>query len=208
MNEVLYLHGFASGPGSSKALFLARRWEALGIRLQVPDLNAPSFERLSVSSQLRVLEGALDGRPAMLVGSSLGGYLAALYASLHPEVERVVLLAPAFGFARRWAERIGQEAFASWRAEGAMDVFHYGLGRNARLGFQLIEDALTYPDVPEVVQPCLVLHGRADEMVPIASSREFARRANVTLLELADDHELRGDLDGVARTIEGFLRLC
>ena len=31
----------------------------------------------------------------------MGGYLAALYASRHPEIDRMVLLAPAFGFGTR-----------------------------------------------------------------------------------------------------------
>ena len=37
--QVLYLHGFASSPQSSKATFLSRKFTERGIRVIVPDLN-------------------------------------------------------------------------------------------------------------------------------------------------------------------------
>ena len=48
-------------------------------------------------------ETLAKGEPLVLMGSSLGGYLAALYAERHPKaVDRLVLIAPAFGFLQRW----------------------------------------------------------------------------------------------------------
>ncbi len=40
----------------------------------------------------------------------MGGYLAALYAALHPEVQSLILMAPAFSFAQTWGKRIGEDA--------------------------------------------------------------------------------------------------
>ena len=51
-------------------------------------------------------------KPAILMGSSLGGYLAALYACQHPEIERLILLAPAFQFPRRWREQFSAPELA------------------------------------------------------------------------------------------------
>src|ERR1019366_915967 len=107
MNRILYLPGFASSPASSKARFFAERLRGSGALIDIPDLADGDFEHLTISGQLRVIERAAAGEPVALMGSSLGGYLAAIYAARHPEVSHVVLLAPAFGFARRWAERIG-----------------------------------------------------------------------------------------------------
>ena len=56
-----------------------------------------------------MIEQACGKEPVTLMGSSLGGYLAALYAARHAEVERLVLMAPAFCFPRRWAARYGRE---------------------------------------------------------------------------------------------------
>ena len=78
------------------------------------------------------MERAAAGDPISLIGSSMGGYLAALYAARHPEVARAVLLAPAFGFARRWAERLGPARVEEWRRTGAMYVYHYSEGRDSK----------------------------------------------------------------------------
>src|SRR5260370_37586358 len=103
------------------------------------------------------------GDRVALVGSSMGGYLAALYAAQHPEVARLVLLAPAFGFARSWAAAPEAEA---WRKTGFLDVYHYGEKRTRRLGYHLIEDALGYGDFHAFQQPALICHGLHDTVVP------------------------------------------
>ncbi len=177
MKRVIYLHGFASGPSSSKARYFHQRLEAAGFSVTVPDLAEGNFEGLTLSGQLGVIGRAAAGGSVSLIGSSMGGYLAALYAARHADVERVVLLAPAFGFARRWTEHLGPEAIEAWRRSGAMDVFHYGQGRNCALGYQLMEDAAQYEDYPDVRQPCLIFHGIHDDVVPVRYSEEFALEA-------------------------------
>src|SRR5262245_8888349 len=107
--HVIYLHGFASGPGSKKAQYFARRFAELGVQVTIPDLACGDFEHLTLSGQLQVIESSAAGNAVILIGSSLGGYLAALYAARHPETERIVMLAPGFGFARRWPSRLGED---------------------------------------------------------------------------------------------------
>jgi pimeloyl-ACP methyl ester carboxylesterase len=102
-----YLHGFASGPGSTKARFFRARFAEVGATLEIPDL-APDFTHQTVTSMLAIVEGLLAHAPAVLLGLSLGGYLAALAAAQQPaRVRALVLFAPAFGFLRRWEERAG-----------------------------------------------------------------------------------------------------
>src|ERR1700678_4151148 len=97
--RVVYLHGFASGPQSGKARFFAERFGARGVPFVAPRLDEGDFEGLTISGQLKVVEKAVGEGPVVLMGSSLGGYLAALYAARHREaVEKLVLLAPAFQF--------------------------------------------------------------------------------------------------------------
>src|ERR1700727_323514 len=100
MTRIVYLHGFASTPLSTKAQFFKRKFE--GADFEIPQLDRGDFEKLTVSSQLQVIDAAVHGDPVILMGSSLGGYLAALYASRHANVERLGLLAPAFEFPARW----------------------------------------------------------------------------------------------------------
>jgi uncharacterized protein len=202
----VYLHGFASGPASQKARFFRARFEQCGIPLEIPGLAAGDFENLTVTGQLAVLERLCGGRPATLIGSSLGGYLAALYAARHPEVERLVLMAPAFEFARRWASWLGAEQLANWRRTGSIEIYHYGDKRPRRLGYGLVEDAARYEDYPDIRQPVLIFHGARDDAVPVEYSREFAStRPNVRLEVLDSGHEL---LDVLDRMWDETRRFC
>jgi len=142
MIRIIYLHGFASGPSSNKARFFRQVLELAGAKVLVPDLSRGDFEHLTITGQLAVIDEIVGGEPAALVGSSMGGYLAALYAARHDAITRLVLLAPAFGFVRRWPEWLGAEAFEAWRRSGWMEVFHYGENRRCRLSYALLEDTL------------------------------------------------------------------
>ncbi|MEO8596102.1 MAG: YqiA/YcfP family alpha/beta fold hydrolase [Candidatus Solibacter sp.] len=206
MNRILYLHGFASSPASSKARFFAARLRAAGARVDIPDLAAGDFEHLTLSGQLRVIEEAAGGDPVSLMGSSMGGYLAALYAARHPEVARVVLLAPAFRFAKRWEEHLGPAAIAAWRASGTSTVFHYGEGRERNLSSALLDDGYAYEDFPDFRQPALIFHGAHDDVVPSPYSSQFAAAHPNAHLEILDSgHELLNVLDYMAPKVLEFL---
>jgi pimeloyl-ACP methyl ester carboxylesterase len=196
--RVIYLHGFASSPGSRKACFFTAQLEARGCRVEVPDLAEGDFAHLTISKQLAVVERIARGESVILIGSSLGGYLAALYAARHPEVRRIVLLAPAFGFHQLWTEEFGPDRLRLWRQKGSIPVFHYGAGRNMLIGHELMEDAGRYEPFPDFPQPTLLFHGTLDSVVPVHQSREFAAtRPNVRFVELNSSHELTDVLDEI-----------
>ena len=206
MNRILYLHGFASSPASSKARFFRERLTRAGFAVEVPDLAAENFKGLTITGQFNVIADAARGEPVTLIGSSMGGYLAALYAARRPETMRVVLMAPAFGFARRWRERLGAAAVEEWKRTGALEVFHYGEGRPCKLGYGLLEDGGLYEDYPEVRQPCLIFHGVHDDVVPAQYSRDFASgRSNVRLELMDSGHDMLNVLDVMADGVEAFL---
>jgi len=171
---MVYLHGFASGPGSTKAQFFRARFAELGVELDVPDL-APDFTHMTIGSMLAIVDAILDRGPSVLIGSSLGGYLATLAAARRPDrVPALVLFAPAFGFAARWEARVGRAAMARWRADGVLPVFHYGRGREEPLAIDFLDDAQRYPDEPDPRCPALVFAGRHDEAVPLPVVERFA----------------------------------
>ena len=200
--NIIYLHGFASGPQSSKAQFFRRRFEELGIAMRIPDLSEGNFEGLTISGQLRVVESIAGGDDVFLIGSSMGGYLAALYAARHLEVKKLVLLAPAFGFARRWPLMLGEEKVAEWRRTGWLPIYHYGDKMERRVGYELLQDAEKYEDYPEISQPALVFHGRKDDVVPVEYSEEFAaRHPQVRLRVMESGHELIDVLEEIWREI-------
>lgn len=205
MSRIIYLHGFASSPLSKKARFFSQRFAELGIGLAIPDLAEGQFERLTITGQLQVIERAARGEPVCLLGSSMGGYLAALYAARHPEVEKLMLMAPAFSFPTRWPETLGQEAMERWRSTGVLKLFHYGEGREMDLGYQLLEDAQRYELYPAFGQPALIFHGNADTVVPPEYSVKFAERhPNAKLRLMNSDHELINVLDEMWMETEEF----
>lgn len=206
---LLYLHGFASGPSSNKARFLSERFRALGIPLEIPDLTPgpDGFERSSPSSMLALAEEILSrgAPPHAIIGSSLGGYLAALAASRDPSVERLVLLAPAFRLFERWEARLGPAELDRWRRDG-LETMHYATNRNRRIGWQFFEDARKLPAFPGVRVPALCLAGTRDETVPFADVEAFVTRTPTARLVPVDDgHDLARSLDLIFHEARVFL---
>jgi len=207
LTTLVYLHGFASGPGSTKAQYFRARLAALGVPLEIPDL-APDFTHVTVSGMLAVVDEILARGPAILLGSSLGGYLAALAATRRPAAVRgLVLFAPAFGFVERWETRIGKAALARWRAARTAPVYHYGYRREVPLDIELLDDARRYPDEPDPDLPTLVFAGRKDDTVPLAVVERFAAlRPARELVVLDAGHEMTEVLEPMWERILPFLR--
>jgi uncharacterized protein len=207
MNRFLYLHGFASGPQSGKALFFQQRLAASGCSLEVPDLTEGDFENSTISQQLRCIERLIRNDTVVLLGSSMGGFLASLFAARHPaRVAKLVLLAPAFGLARRWVESLDAETMRDWRERGWRTVYHYGHKQDRRISYALISDGEQYEDFPNVSQPTLVFHGRRDASVDYRLSEQFAAgRPNVELVLFDSDHQLLDVLEPMWERVRAFL---
>lgn len=200
-----YFHGFRSSPSAKKGLHLRDTFAPEGIDFLLPDLNRPSFARLSVGAMLAHLDRLHEeeGRPAWrIVGSSLGGWLAARWAELHPgRVDRLVLLCPAFDIARRWPEMMSAGDFERWRREGAIET-EDASGTPARLHFAFYEEASAEVQWPRVRCPVTVVHGTRDETVPITSSHRWVPgQADARLIEVDDTHDLLASLDVVDRAV-------
>lgn len=193
MHYYIYLHGFASSPHSSKACYLGDRFRTIGLDLFTPDLNQNDFFNLTITRQLAQVQEAIPSDAAVtLIGSSLGGLTATWLAERCPQVQRLVLLAPAFGFLSHWLERLGTEAVQQWRETGTYPVYHYHEQKQVPLSYRFLDDAAHYDEADLVRDiPTLILHGQHDEVIPVQASRNYARsRPWVTLIELDSDHAL------------------
>ncbi|WP_083636886.1 YqiA/YcfP family alpha/beta fold hydrolase [Leptolyngbya sp. 'hensonii'] len=210
MTTYLYLHGFASGPRSAKAQYLANRFTELGLALQIPDLNQGDFSHLTLTRQIQQVEAELPVTPVTLIGSSFGGLTAAWLAQRQRQVERLVLLAPAFQFLDHWLPRLGAAQQQLWATEGYLSIYHYIEQSRLPLHYGFMTDAQQYRD--EDLQrsvPTLILHGRSDDTIPIAASRRFASaRPWVTLMELESDHGLTDVIASIWIEIQKFCALA
>ena len=209
LTRFIWLHGFASGPQSRKAVYVRGRLEALGVHLVVPDLNRPAFFDLTVTRMLRQIDVLAQGeRPVVLFGSSLGGFAAATWAATRPgRTAALVLLAPAFDLASRWAEGMQQDDLREWRRTGRRAFDHFAHGRKEELSSGFLDDAATHAAFPLPEAPTLVLQGTRDEVVAPALARDFTARmvGRAALVELDDEHELNRDLPRLWREMETHL---
>lgn len=167
MTSVLYFHGFASSPASAKITALRPLLEPHGIELNAPDLNVPSFERLDFDAVVRhALEVAQTTPPRALVGSSLGALVALSVAQSLPLP--LVLIAPAFGVARRWQTKIPDG--------DPVLTFNYARNADAPIHRHFFEQMtrLHVDDEPPASR-VTVLMGRKDETVPFAIVEETWR---------------------------------
>ncbi len=224
---LVFLGGLRSDMTGTKASFLAewarKRGQAY-LRLDYSGHGASSgrFEdgRIGhwLADALAVIETASEG-PVVLVGSSLGGWMALLAARRLPErVRGLLLIAPAPDFTERliWNALTGEERARLERdghltlpaAEEGMEplVISYAFITEAREHLVL----KGYNPVPIHV-PVRILHGMRDKDVPWELSFELMERLlaeDVALTLVRDgDHRLSspGDLRRLQATLAELL---
>ena len=191
--KVVYLHGFASSPKSTKVGYFAERFREHDIELRAPDFNQPDFSTLTLTRMLGQLGADLEsGGAATVIGSSLGGTLAILAAAKYPShVERLVLMAPAVMFAKPGHHLLPPERIDEWRL---LNVAFY-------------DDSLQYDAFnASFMQPTLIFQGLRDQSVDHRTVEAFAKaRPNVTLSLVDDDHQLIASLPRMWTDIRAFL---
>jgi pimeloyl-ACP methyl ester carboxylesterase len=207
--KYIYLHGFASSPDSAKARFIRDRFVEKQISLSVPDLNQNNFSELTLTRQIRQVSQEFNDVPVTLIGSSLGGLTAAWLGEKYPQIERLVLLAPAFGFLSHYLTRLGSEAVQNWQESGFLSVYHYAEKRSLPLSYQFVLDSQNYADhALKRSIPTLILHGQRDEVIPLTASQKYAQsRSWVELIELDSDHGLGNALPEIWSKIQLFCDL-
>ncbi len=206
----IYLHGFASSPNSVKAKYFRQAFAELNIDLKTPDLNQGDFAQLTITRQIVQVKAQFPPSltPVTLIGSSLGGLTAAWIAEKSLQVQRLVLLAPAFEFLSHWLTQLGEVKLKQWQDEQYLMVYHYGEKSSLPLSYNFAIDAANYQD-NQLLRPVptLILHGRHDQVIPIAASRNFAAtRPWVQLIELDSDHAL-ADVMNQWQQIKSFIEL-
>ena len=209
MTAYIYLHGFASSPKSNKAQYLRDRFAEKNLDLNVLDLNQEDFGNLTLTRQIeQTLVACTDADTSIvLIGSSFGALTSAWVAQQCDRVERMILLAPAFGFPQSWYSRLEPSQIEQWRESGFLPVYHYGLGKQIPLKYQFLQDGDRYP-VSGLIKslPTLIIHGINDDVVPIQVSQDYANQhSQVKLIKLDSDHGLNDSKERIWQEIQNFL---
>lgn len=202
MKSVLYFHGFASSPASAKIAALRPLLAPYEIELNTPDLNVPSFEALDFDAVVdHAVNAAHATPPRAIVGSSLGA-LVALSVAKRGFALPLVLIAPALGVARRWAEHVPNT--------DPVKVFNFARNADAFIHRKFFLQ-MTNLHVDEAPPPSRVtaIMGRKDETVPFWVVEETWKKweiaglvAGSKFIELAEgDHGLVTEADVIRDAI-------
>jgi pimeloyl-ACP methyl ester carboxylesterase len=175
---VLWLGGFRSDMGGSKAQALADWASAKGRSYLRFDYfghgeSSGAFVDGTIgrwrADALAVIDERTTG-PLVLVGSSMGGWIACLAALARPErIKALVLIAPAADFTDKLIEpELDDDARAAIDRDGVwVRASDYGDGDP--ITRQLLQDGRAWSILPgpvEIVAPLRVLQGLADPDVP------------------------------------------
>lgn len=143
MRRVIYVHGKESGPWGTKSLALEAVARRCGWDFQSPDLSGTR----DPEQRIRLLLEAIPGREGalVLVGSSMGGYVAAC-ASARLDPAALLLLAPAVylpGYAAQDPRPVsGETVVVHGRDDEVVPPEHgWRLARRIGAEFHLLPDA-------------------------------------------------------------------
>lgn len=198
---VILCHGMESNKESEKLVDLGRALAqrsimALRFDFRYVGESSGKFEDITYSGEVDDLKAAHalvqsrnPGKIAIL-GSSMGGTVALLFAAQQPGLAALATVAAPV-HPERFPSRVLTPAQAEqWRARG----FTHHNGR--RINLSLLHD-LERLNVPAAVKkitcPVLILHGDADEVVPVEEAHElYAALADSKRLSIlpASDHRL------------------
>jgi pimeloyl-ACP methyl ester carboxylesterase len=218
---VVFLGGFRSDMTGTKATYLdawARadgrdfvRFDYFGHGQSSGDWEDATISRWRDDS-LAVIDQLTDG-PQLLVGSSMGGWMALLAAMARPErVKALVLIAPAADFteALMWEQfplhvRQAIEEDGVWMAPSSY-------GEPYPITRKLIEDGRNWSilnDTIPVTCPIRILQGYADQDVPWTHAMrtvDALESKDVTItMTKAGDHRLSDEAD-LARLVEAVTK--
>lgn len=156
MTTVLYLHGFASSPDSQKIQSLRALLAPMGVELNTPDLNVPSFEKLDFEAMVERARRSAGAAQA-IVGSSLGSVVAleVVRRGLHVPM---VLIAPGLGIRDQWLAKLPPG--------DPVEIFNFARGENMpihRAFFEQMSRVDVDREPPPV--PVTIFMGRKDETI-------------------------------------------
>ena len=219
---VIFLGGFRSDMGGTKALFLEERCRARGQAFLRFDYSGHGqsggkFEDGSIGlwyAQAAAMFDLFTEGPQIIVGSSMGGWIGLLLARARPErVKALVAIAPAPDFSREvWEDEMTAE---QRKTVEAGDYFQVPTAYGAPYTFSKVffdgsRDHLLLHAPITVDCPVRILQGKMDHAVPWQKAeriRSLLTSQDVEVTYIDDgDHSLSrpSDLEILDSTIRSF----
>ena len=178
-NKLYYIHGYQSSPDSAKGTLFQKKLNATAIKYR--DCKP---EDLIISECLKRISDIIkNDKVVVLIGSSLGGFLAVSTAINHSNVKKLILLNPAIIPPSTDIDKI------------------QGLPR------KIIEDMIDKRLFANKIDAEItILRGTKDELVPDSWVLEFAKAQKATVMLFNDDHMFSHNLAKLPDIISDILK--
>jgi len=173
-----YIHGYLSDPNSVKGTLFKEKLNATAIKYR--DCEP---EDLVISDCLKRIKSEIkDDKDVVLIGSSLGGLLAAKTALENPNVKQIILLNPA----------IIPPSVDITKIQGIPQRI-----LSEMQDLRLFEEKLD--------SDIFILAAKWDDLIPSDWAREFARAQGVNVRFLDDDHMFTYNMNKLPDIISDIL---
>jgi len=177
---VILCHGMESNKGSEKLVLLGQELALRGLLALRFDFACTAqngkFEEITYSGEVEDLQAAfafMRDRQAgeiAILGSSMGGTVALLFAAQQAGVTTVVTIAAPVHPERFTSRLLTPAQVQEWRETG--HTFYHGRRINVSLLHDL--EKLNVPAAARKIScPVLVLHGDRDDVVPVEEAHEL-----------------------------------
>lgn len=188
VRQILFITGFLSKRWGNKSKTLAQWCEKKGWGFCCYDVRGfgdseGTFTDYTLSDWIAdarsVLETLRQGPPITIVGNSLGGWIAWLMAQECQEVERLILIAPAFNMMGLRAKSIDPERQHDWHTAGWMPWDDEPAHRDFPLAWKWVEESEAYWKTSfDRLRPVktTILHGLQDTVILPSGSSEFVEQ--------------------------------
>lgn len=215
----LFLHGLLSDAEGDKSMSLWQQAESsnrswIRFDMRAHGKSDGSFDQFNISRALedaKLVMGLFPGRPKILVGSSMGGWVAAQLATdLSLSIAGAVLIAPAFSFMVQLFGSLEQAQQQQWADQGFWRFESDDLDNGFDLSHDAVADSEQYDLLRQGIEyecPIRILHGRLDDVVPADQSIIFAEGLpdntdiEVDILPEAD-HRLTGHVGYILEKVD------
>jgi pimeloyl-ACP methyl ester carboxylesterase len=171
---IYYIHGYQSNPNSTKGTLFKKKLNARPIRYR----DGPPEDIIIPNCLKKIQEEIKNDNEIILIGSSLGGLLAARIAQINNKIKRIILLNPAIIPPDVDINKIQGMPINILKEMKVDNLF------NTRINTQID-----------------IIVGTEDNVVPLKWSLEFAIAQEANLRFLHDDHMLSKNIDNLPNII-------
>lgn len=173
--NIFFIHGYQSNPQAQKAVLFKEKLNAIAIQYRIGEP-----QHLVISECLtNIYKSIQHEKNVILIGSSLGGFLAAKTALKQSNIKKIILLNPAI-------------IPPSTNLDNHTDV-------PKKILTDMIDKNLFNKKIPAQI---LIIRGTQDTVVPDQWVIEFAKAQQATVIFLDDDHRLSKHLNQLPLLIQ------